>query len=361
MRILVCGNKGEHEWPELCARGLRALGHDVQVVHYRWPGERDVELLPRALAAEVPHLLQSYEGRRELMERAFFLRARDFRPDLVLLAGIYNTWRAEALADVRQKLGVPIVLWSGDNPYAPGAPDVFANAAHYDLALFANFRFARSAAERFRRTEYVPFGCDPERDHPPAPAPDDVRFRCALSWLGTFKNGRAGFLDQLARDLPELDLRVWGAGFPEDLAVRYPALASVYRREHVWGATKFRLYAASDVVLNLHHTGFANMKLFEVACAGAFQVSNKRLEAEATREALPLAAEVPTWETTDELVQLLEHYLSRPDERAARAARLRELVRAEHTWRHRVATILELAGLEAAAHEPAALPRGIPT
>ncbi|MCP4245379.1 MAG: hypothetical protein GY772_32985, partial [bacterium] len=98
-----------------------------------------------------PQLLESDQGRTALMEVIFFNVCAEFKPDLILLAGIYNTWSCDALADVQDNLGIPVVLWSGDNPYAPWAPDIFSRSPYYELALFGNVRFAESASDSFAR------------------------------------------------------------------------------------------------------------------------------------------------------------------------------------------------------------------
>lgn len=341
MRILVCGNRAEHEWPESCVRALERGGHEVRLTYYRSPQPGELGgYLPAAMRADTATLLQSPAGTEALMEVIFYYVAAEFRPDLILLAGIYNTWSSDALADVQDSLGIPVVLWSGDNPYVPHAPDIFSRSAYYELVLFGNFRFAERASDSFARTAYMPFGCDPEHDRAPTADVDLEPYACDLSYLGTLKNERCAFLEALAQ--LDLELKVWAVGFPRDLAQRFPALSAARQTEHIQGADKTRVYAAAKIVLNLHHTGFANMKLYEAAACGAFQISNKRLEAESTRHVLPLCDEVVTYEHAGELVELLRHYLAHPEQRAARAARLQAEVLAKHTWDQRLSSVLDM-------------------
>ncbi len=341
MRILVCGNKATHEWPESCVRALERLGHETRLVFHRTPQAGQAEqYLPAEMREQAAELFQIEEGRRALMEVIFYHLAAEFRPDLILLAGIYYTFSNDALADVQEHLGIPIVLWSGDNPYVPQAPDIFSSSPYYDLVYFANFRFAERAADAFKRTAYLPFGCDPERDRPPTEDDDLEPYACDVSFLGTLKDERCAFLDRLAsRDFV---LKAWGTEFPDDLEQRFPHLAAARQAEHVQGTKKTLVYGASKIVLNLHHTGFANMKLYEAAACGAFQISNKRLEGESTRHTLSVCDEMVTYEHPEELRELIDHFLEHPDQRAARASRLRELVLAEHTWDHRVQSILDM-------------------
>ncbi len=341
MKILVCGNPCEHEWPETCVRTLVEMGHEVELVYFLWPRDGQFEeFLPVNLRRDVPALLDSEEGRRALMELVFYNLAASFRPDLVLLAGMIHSWSADALADVRESLGVPVVLWSGDDPHEPWAPDVFGRAEHYDRVWFTIPGLAERVSERFRHVDYLPFACDPERDAPPAADSAALEpYACDLSYLGTLKLDRAQVLEEIARG--GVDLKVWGVGFPEDLAARFPHLARARQPQHVQGREKALVYGASKIVLNLHHTGFGNMKFFEAASCGAFQLCNRRSEVEAAVDGLPIAAQVVAYEEPVELGALVKHYLEHEAERLQHAAELRAAVHASHTWRHRLETILE--------------------
>ncbi len=351
MRILVCGNQSEHEWPESCVRALHRMGHEADLVYYLVPQAEEIETYLTAEEQQnVSRLTGTADGREALMELLFVRKAAALRPDLILLAGIYNTWTIEVLAKVREDLDIPIVLWSGDNPYVSYAPDIFSRAPYYDLALFGNFRFAERAADSFSRTGYMPFGCDPFRDQPPAACDDLSEYRSGLSYLGTVKDDRCAFLEEIAQQ--PFDMKIWGVGFPKDLSTRFPAVHRARQPQHIQGQKKTLVYGGSSIVLNLHHTGFANMKLYEAAACGAFQISNKRLEAEATRPHLSVCQEVVTFETKAELFELTKHFLAHPEQRSARAQRLREVVLAYHTWDHRMAAILQ----QAATSTPASIP-----
>jgi spore maturation protein CgeB len=318
------------------------MGHDVQLVYYLVPQPGDEGYLPSGVRESADLLLQSYGGRKALMEVVFYHRAVEFEPDLILLAGMYHTWSADALADLREHCSAPIALWSGDDPYEPGATDVFTPGRFYDLSLFTIFGLDERAADDLPNTGFLPFGCDPERDVAPEPTDEDrAVFGCEVSYLGTIKLDRARLLDPLARS--RVDFKAWGVGFPADLAERYPALAAARQPDHVQGARARRLYAASDIVLNLHHKGFGNMKFYEVASCGAFQVSNLRRDAEAIAAELPLFERAATYDEASALPALVRHWLDRPEERVARARELQAVVHAEHTWRHRLDELIRRA------------------
>ena len=128
---------------------------------------------------------------------------------------------------------------------------------------------------------------DPARDAAPPYAPGErERLRSTVSYLGTLKNDRCDVLDALAR--AGVGLRVWSPPVGPALG-RYPALAAARDEEQIQGERARALYGASDIVLNLHHTGFGNMKFYEVASCGAFQISNLRADVRRIAPALPVA------------------------------------------------------------------------
>ncbi|MEM9379885.1 MAG: glycosyltransferase [Planctomycetota bacterium] len=341
MRILVCGNRATHLWPEACATALGRMGHEVEVLYYLEPTERDLErFVPRRHHADVPLFLKNEASARELMRSLFLCLARDFQPELILLAGIYHTWPRETLDELRKHVDAPIVLWAGDNPYQRGATDIFRPSPHYARVYFTEYGGEVQAAPDLPcPTAFLSFGCDPERDVVPPYAPGErERLRSTVSYLGTLKNDRCDVLDALAR--AGVGLRVWSPPVGPALG-RYPALAAARDEEQIQGERARALYGASDIVLNLHHTGFGNMKFYEVASCGAFQISNLRADVRRIEPAMPVALRVVAYEQHDELVDLVRHFTAHPEERITNAREIQRVVREEYTWERRLRTILD--------------------
>jgi spore maturation protein CgeB len=83
---------------------------------------------------------------------------------------------------------------------------------------------------------------------------------------------------------------------------------------------------------------FVNPRAFVAAACGAPQVIDSR---ELLGELFAIGEEVWVASGVDGIRAALVDLLNRPDEAAARAARARERVRAEHTYAHRAAAMLE--------------------
>jgi len=109
-----------------------------------------------------------------------------------------------------------------------------------------------------------------------------------------------------------------------------------------------RIFNATDVNLNLHSStyvdgvdprgDFLNPRTFEIAAAGGFQLVDQRA---LLPSLIAPGDEVATFAAAGELRNLVRHWLARPLERAAIAASGRRRVLREHTYRHRMESLLE--------------------
>ena len=198
----------------------------------------------------------------------------------------------------------------------------------YDLVLASSRTSADLVAADSRHDPVV---------FPLATNPDRFRLtegdRSGAVFTGNYW-GRDTRLDDLVAAVPEL--AVYGKGWDQ-----VPAVASAWR-----GAVPYdelpRVYGASSVVVDqaADHTrpyGSLNSRVFDALAAGALPVTNQRAgAAELFGDALP------TYETADDLADLVRDLLDDPDDAAARARELRDEVLAAHTY---AARAVQLRGL----------------
>ena len=81
-----------------------------------------------------------------------------------------------------------------------------------------------------------------------------------------------------------------------------------------------------------------NQRVFDVPAAGGFLLTDFR---EQLAECFEPGREMVCYQEPGELPELAEFYLKRPELRARLARRARRRVLAEHTYRHRVAAMVE--------------------
>jgi spore maturation protein CgeB len=216
--------------------------------------------------------------------------------------------------------------------------------AEYDhfFAIQQGEFLAAAARETAGRVTYLPCAADTELFRPLVlTAAERAEYEAPVSFVGAgYRNRRIVF-----RTLLDLGLRIWGTEWAGAGQVE-----GVVQRDgrRIAPNDAVRIFNATAVNLNLHSStyvdgvdprgDFVNPRTFELAAAGAFQLVDRRALLP------PLFAdgrELVAFDDAGELRGLVEHWLARPEERAAGGAAARARVLAEHTYHARMETLLE--------------------
>ena len=208
----------------------------------------------------------------------------------------------------------------------------------------------------------------PMAAHPPCHRPLELDeqerrlYGAAVGFMGAGYPNRFRFFDELVR--AGLDFRIWGTGWPQSgpLAQR---VALGGRRLESEEVTK--VYNACSVVLNLHASpdpgqpvgggDFVNPRTFEVPACGGFQLVDR---VEGLERFFRPGRELAVFSSRRELVELAHHYLEHPELRQRLAAAGRRRVLAEHTYYHRMESLLNRC-LGPAAEDQDLVPSQDPT
>jgi spore maturation protein CgeB len=147
--------------------------------------------------------------------------------------------------------------------------------------------------------------------------------------------GGVALLERLAARLP---LELWGYGGDE----LGPPLRERWRGE-AWGLDMYAVLARSRISLNRHieaaEGNANNMRLFEATGAGSLLVTEA---APNLAELFEPGREVVAYESEDDLVARVGHYLANDDERAAIATAGHRRTLGEHTYARRIAQLAEI-------------------
>jgi spore maturation protein CgeB len=193
---------------------------------------------------------------------------------------------------------------------------------------------------------YLPLAADPAVHRPLTLTPEEeAEFGADVSFVGAGYANRRKILPRLTKQ--NWTFKLWGNEWDgaEDLK---PVLQRGGMR--IETETCVKVFNSTRINLNLHsHTGdgldpqadFVNPRTFELAACGAFQLTDHR----ALLPELFTAEEVATFRNTEELVPRIGMWLHDPDARAAMAQAARRRVLAEHTYRHRMRTLLTDIGV----------------
>ncbi len=268
------------------------------------------------------------------MEQVLSAQIEDFRPDVIL---------SHSLSDLRP------AFWARMRSHyrllvgqiaSPLSPDIDLSGFDLMLSSLPNF------VERFRaigmRAEIFRLAFDPivlerlnadaQRDSPDLPI--DVSFVGSLS---PHHAGRLEWLEQVCREIP---VQVWGQGI--DSLRNDSPIRRAYRGP-AWGIEMFRILSRSRISLN-HHIEISgpfanNMRLYETTGVGALLLTDWKQN---LAEIFEPDAETAVYRTPGECAEKISYYLKDEAERIRMARSGQERTLREHTYRRRMAQLVEL-------------------
>jgi spore maturation protein CgeB len=286
MKITICGLSITSSWGNghattyrALARALHARGHEIVFF------ERDLEWYASNRDMPEPPFCRVHIYER--WSDALSVLRRELLDSDVAMVGSYFPDSAQAISAVLDSrvpvkafydIDTPITvskLRSGDSEYLSGD-----QVPGFDLYFsFTGGPMLRELESRFGAKRAVPLYCsfDPDRYHVSEP---DARFRCELSYMGTYAPDRQPKLHELllqpARDLPDRSFIVAGPQYPSD--IRWPM--NVRHIVHVEPKFHPPFYSSSRFTLNLTRkdmveAGYSpSVRLFEAAGCGAAMISD---------------------------------------------------------------------------------------
>jgi len=273
-----------------------------------------------------------------LAERRLVRTATEFAPDLVVATCVHEI-RPDTVAGLRAgNRSCRVVGVYSDALVNFGRGYFFA--ADYDALFFKDRYVVQTFRDKlgWKHVHYLPQACDRHLHRPiELSEADRARYGCDLTVAGNPYLYRAERL----RPLVGRDLKVWGK--PPARWIEHPAWQH-FTGHYVVGHEKCKAMLASAIVLNqVHYAEIegTNKRTFEVAGIGAFKLT----DAPASAEFFDPETEVPRCETGDELLAMIDHYLTHPDQRCEMAGRAHVRAHAEHTYEHRWLAVVEALGL----------------
>ncbi len=217
--------------------------------------------------------------------------------------------------------GVPCYLFYPDVSFSDHGTGIPACLPLYER-IFTTKSFhletppAGISRERFLLTNH---GADPEV-HRPVGLPPRAReaFACDVSFVGCWSPKKEHHLSALVSAIPGLDLRIWGPGWNRsDHPVR-----SAWRGRGAWGDELAMIHSASRINLGLLSEAGGGTSSGDRTTARTWQIpaSGGFLLHEATDEfaaAFLPGKEAAVFESPEDLIAQVVHYLANPDEREA--------------------------------------------
>ncbi len=280
-----------------------------------------------------------------LSEARLLKVAAEFAPDLVLVTSIGDL-RPNVVAGLRSGNRNARVFGVFSDAMVNFGRGYFF-AADYEALFFKDHYIIDKLRTKlgWKHAYYLPQACDRQLHRPIELTAEDIAtYGCDIALAGNpylFRN-------ESLRPLIGRNMKVWGP--PPPAWVKHPATVHFTGR-YVSGPEKCKAMLATKIALNQNHyaeIAGTNKRTFEVAAIGAFQLT----DTPALRDVFDPDTEVAWFDTQQELLDQIEHFLGAPEQRAAMAARAQVRAHAEHTYEHRWTAHLEKLGLRPPAGFP---------
>ena len=338
----------EHHFYE---RAFRAAGYELDVFWRNLPGygRRDIRklrtavfregLTPRKIATGLlhrapPQAHPDFRRRNQLLLR----HARRFKPDLVWMPGGNREIYPETLRQLKAEHNCPIVYVYGDSPIVFSCANERAAARLYDLVLvndlYHGLQWRELGAPQMACLPFV--AIDPDF-HNPQPLTDVPReYLCDIGFVGTLVPDHL-YSERVAalESLRDFDLGIWS------MHEAPPSLKPFYRGSAL-GVDMLRVLSSVKISLNAHGDFMrygGNMRLFESAAVGAFQLVDDR---PGVRELFTPGEHLVIYRDHADLREKARYYLEHDGERRRIADNAREHVLATHRYEQR---LMEVEGI----------------
>jgi len=262
------------------------------------------------------------------LQRGVADRAVQAECDVVI--NVFGGLRPEAVKRIRAS-GTKVALWYPDHIANIGNQMMLT--ALYDRLYFKDPSLVNwMVAVAGLPGRYLPEACNPRWHRPVGCSASEPGFVS----VGNMYPSRVLLFDRLFAD--GLPLRLYGSGFPRWLPDR--PLTQLHTGRHVVREDKARVFRQSSGVLNNLHPAEmgVNCRMFEAAGSGAAVLCEAR---QPLSSLFDIGSEVLTFASYEELVRQCRRLSEDPDLTRRIGDAASERAHAEHTYQHRLRTILE--------------------
>ncbi len=330
MKIVVIGSQLFDSLEHHFCDSFEQLGHTCTLIDY-------MRLLPIGkLTYWSVRFARPY---RDALNKLTIRKIAAEKPDLIV--GVYRSLPPSLIDGLRQRLGsIPIAQVNPDHPAVLEQQQIMAS--DYDFYFSKEpymVDFLRHKAGV--NAHYLPEGFNPRFHRKPliSKQVSEEKTQIDVLMYGSLYPYRVRVIEQLVRaGIRPVIYGSVGRFCPPDVR-------ALSNGRHLAGDEKNRMVHGAKIVFNLFHYGeftSANQKFFEIYGAGGFQLCDYKPTLNEYSATPPAAF---TFASTDEAIDRIRHFLSRPDERHAIAEEQYQHFQQGHTFDQRACQLLTIMGL----------------
>ena len=331
MRWAIIGASGEDSFEFHLHDTLLHLGHDSRsfdltlgpyhprLAHYWWR-----------------RISKDYDYKKGIKLAEEILK---YEPDIVL--AVYRHIHPVTIEKIKQVAPtLPVIHVNQDNLCTLEQQQVLASA--YDHLFTKDPYMVRTFRDKAGlNVHYLPESFNPRYHKPPAANRKELEQEVDTDILvfGTMYPYRSRFIEKIIK--PDRKIRIFGTPGPFFSG----PLTTLFANRTILTTEKSKMIYGSRIVLNNFFYGEiegVNCKYFEIFGSGGFQVCDYK---DVLSEYSPVIPSTYAFHSVAEANDIIDHFLSRPNERHAMAETQLYHFRTHHTYENRIQTILEVTGL----------------
>ncbi|MFA9556922.1 glycosyltransferase [Evansella sp. AB-rgal1] len=283
-------------------------------------------------------------------EENIVILAAQIKPDLVLVL-LGDTFPTDQVKAIRE-MGIKTAVWFTDDPYFS---DVSCKIAPYYQYVFTQEISCVSQYQLLGipHVHYLPLASNTKYFH----YQHNNNQNIDVCFMGAAWNNRLSMFDEIAHSLAKKNVII--VGYHWNRMKNYHLLSEKVRHTILSPEESASLINQSKIVIN-HHRSFddstffsknsnklpglsINPRTFEISACSAFQLTDIRQE---LSRYFQLGKEIETYSSPLELIEKIDYYLVHEDERKQVAKKAYNITKNNHTYYHRIRTLLKVVFAE---------------
>lgn len=330
-----------------CANALKELGHCVEL--FEAPKFLEAHSALRSMNIGQEKLNGLEQSFIQLLSQAIYAQTEESKPDLVLAMAQAPVNRL-LLKKLKQD-NILTAMWFVEDYTIFPYWQMFAPLYDYFFVIQKDPFLQKLQENKNVKAFYLPMAADIRFHVKQTLSKEEEKiYQADLSFMGAgYPNRRRAF-----RSLLKYNFKIWGSDWNGD-----ELLANYVQKngQRISSEESLKIYSASKINLNLHssihadklisHGDFVNPRTFELASMGVFQLADRRTLMDelficSTLQNPRDDAELAVFDSMEELQENIIFYLSHPELREKIASNAQKRVQKEHSYTHRMQTMLEI-------------------